>query len=493
LDKMLLSLGLLLGATTLATIAYLRRNYGQLEKCGVPVQSPRSFCFGTRPWKLNEIVAHEEDMELFLRFGKVWGQYDMSTPYLSIADPLILKKIMVKSFDSFSAHADSVSDQSLRSLDLTNGQEWKDLRKALSPTFTSGKIKGMLELLDGGINQMIDHLEEVTKKDNLVEVKDVYQKMALDVIARCAFGIDSNSYKDPENKLLVYGRQVFDEFILRDVATTLLWHVYMMIGPVLEKCVDIMPEHYRHIWHIGNSICLERESRGPGSGDFIDRLIELKKRHEAGEFPALTTGQITGQSIVFLLAGFETTSNTLASLTYHLAKNPEVQETLIEEVDDVLEAHDGKVDHETITDMPYLEACIKEALRIFPPVSRNDRMCTKDWQDEGLFIPKGMMINIPTYVIHHNPEYWPEPELFKPERFLKENADQIVPYSWLPFGAGPRACIGERFAMAEMKMALAKVVSKFRVEADETTKIEFQKGDQAMMSYHGVYVRMVPR
>merc|ERR1719474_483558 len=108
-------------------------------------------------------------------------------------------------------------------------------------------------------------------------------------------------------------------------------------------------------------------------------------------------------------------------------------------------------------------------------------------------ILQGMMINIPTYVIHHNPEYWPEPELFKPERFLKENADQIVPYSWLPFGAGPRACIGERFAMAEMKMALAKVVSKFRVEADEMTKIEFQKGDQAMMSYHGVYVRMVPR
>ena len=123
----------------------------------------------------------------------------MSTPYLSIADPTILKKIMVKSFDSFSAHADSVSDQSLRSLDLTNGQEWKvwnmerdilmrnvlqDLRKGLSPTFTSGKIKGMLELLEGGINQMIDHLEEVTEKDTLVEVKDVYQKMALDVIAR---------------------------------------------------------------------------------------------------------------------------------------------------------------------------------------------------------------------------------------------------------------------------------------------------------------------
>merc|ERR1712130_913039 len=194
---------------------------------------------------------------------------------------------------------------------------------------------------------------------------------------------------------------------LRDVGTTILWHVYMMIGPALEKWVDILPEHYRHIWQIGNSICLERES---------------------------------------------------------------------------------------ITDMPYLEACIKEALRIFSPVSRNDRMCTKDWQDEGLFIPKGMLINIPLYVIHHNPEYWPEPELFKPERFLKENADKIVPYSWLPFGAGPRACIGERFAMAEMKMALAKVFSKFRVEADENlTRIEFQKGDQAMMSYTDIHVRMSRR
>merc|ERR1712038_1066459 len=104
---------------------------------------------------------------------------------------------MVKSFDSFSAHADSVSDQNLRSLDLTNGQEWKDLRKGLSPTFTSSKIKGMLDLLDGGVNQMIDHLELVTKKDSLVNVKDVFQKMALDVIARCAFGIESNSFTNP--------------------------------------------------------------------------------------------------------------------------------------------------------------------------------------------------------------------------------------------------------------------------------------------------------
>lgn len=118
------------------------------------------------------------------RYGHVWGQYDMATPVLSIADPAVLRKILVKSFDSFPAHMDYITDQKIRTLDACNGQEWRDLRKALSPTFTSGKIKGMLGLVDGGVDQMMDHLNEVTEQNTLVEVKDVFQKMALDVIAR---------------------------------------------------------------------------------------------------------------------------------------------------------------------------------------------------------------------------------------------------------------------------------------------------------------------
>lgn len=385
---MLLSLALLLAALVLLAIGYLRRFYGELEKCGVPIV-PRTFCFGSGPWKLNEVIVHEVDMDNFQRYGHVWGQYDMATPYLSIADPAILKKILVKNFDSFPAHQDFISDQKIRTLDSCNGQEWRELRKALSPTFTSGKIKGMLGLLDGGVDQMIDHLYEVTEQDTLVEVKDVFQKMALDVIARCAFGIDSNSFKNPENKMLVDGRQTFEEFLLSDSMSAIFWHLYSVGGPILGKLFDMVPPQYMSMWELGNRICLEREARGPGSGDFVDRLVELKRRHEAGEFPALTSQQITGQSIVFILAGFETTSNTLSTLTYHLAKNPEVQEKLVAEVEEVMEAFDGKMNHETIADMPYMEAAIKEALRMVPPVSRNDRVCAKDWQEEGLFIPKG--------------------------------------------------------------------------------------------------------
>ena len=170
------------------------------------------------------------------------------------------------------------------------------------------------------------------------------------------------------------------------------------------------------------------------------------------------------QGIAFIAAGFETTATTLTSLSLTLAKNPPVLEALLQEVDTILEDHDGVVNHETIADMPYLEACIKvfkvcftiivsfnltsqENLRVHPPVTRNDRLCIKDWVDTsgefgGLEIKKGTYIRLPYYVIHRNPEFWPEPDTFNPDRFLKDNAHNIKPFTWLPFGSGPRQCIG---------------------------------------------------
>lgn len=204
-----------------------------------------TFLFGIGPWNLHQINFTELDMERHRLYGKVYGFYDMSTPWLSIADPDILKKILVKSFDSFSSHQFASSDQKHRTLEQANGQEWKDLRKGLSPTFTSSKIKGMLDLLDGGVNQMIDHLELVTKKDSLVNVKDVFQKMALDVIARCAFGIESNSFANPDNKMLGSGRRIFEEFILRDSFSTGLAHLFNAVGSILEKMIDILPGDYK--------------------------------------------------------------------------------------------------------------------------------------------------------------------------------------------------------------------------------------------------------
>jgi len=475
---------------------YLRRNYGQVEKCKLPGLKviPPTLLFGSGPWNSHQISYSEHDMEQAQKYGRVYGFYAMSTPIISIADPAILKKILIKNFDSFSSHVFAPKDQKMRTLEQANGQEWKDLRKGLSPTFSSGKIKGMLDLLDGGVNQMISHLEEVTKKESMVDIKDIFQKMTLDVIARCAFGIDSNSFANPDNKMLESGRNIFEGFIQHDTFSTGMLHVFMAFGTILESLIDILPSDYKSLWQIGNKICLERESRGVGGqGDFVDRLIDLRKRHAKGELPSLSSEQIIGQAIIFILAGFETTASTLTSLSYCLTKNPEAMEKLVDEVDAVVEASEGKIDQESIREMPYLEACIKETLRLLPPIFRTDRTCVKDWQEDGLFIPKGMNILIPTFAIHHDPSIWTEPECFRPERFFKEEESSIQACSWLPFGGGPRQCIGERFAMVEMKIAMTKLLSKFRLEANEKTRMELRKGDQALLTYDQILVSIFAR
>jgi len=469
----------------------LRRNYGKLEKLGVPVVKP-TFCFGSGPFMLHKVNFIEDDMENFKKFGPVWATYDMTEPWLFISDPKLIKQITVKNFDNFSSHFFEASEKKLRTLDASNGEEWRDLRKGLSPTFTSGKIKGMLGLLGGSIDNMIEHLEEITETNNLVEVKNTFQAMALDVIAKCAFGIESNSFKNPENDIFVHGKSIFAEFMITDLSVTIITHLYTVLSG-LGNIIDILPASYKDLWNISKAIQNGREKSGAGPGDFVDRLIELKNRVEKGEFPSLSADQITGQGIVFILAGFETTASTLSTLCYNLVKNPEILEKLTEEVDDILESFDGKVDHETIANMPFLDACIKEDLRMFPPVARNDRVCVKDWEEEGLSISKGINIAIPIYVIHHNPEYWPEPELFKPERFFKENASNVIPYAWLPFGSGPRACIGERFAMTEIKIAMVKLLQKFQLESDEITKLELLKGDVSMTAFDKIYINMYKR
>jgi len=154
--------------------------------------------------------------------------------------------------------------------------------------------------------------------------------------------------------MLASGRNIFEEFILRESFSTGIQHMFNALGSTLETLIDILPNDYKIMWQIGNKICLERESRGAsGQGDFVDRLIELRKRHAQGELQSLSSEQIIGQAIIFILAGFETTASTLSSLSYFLAKNPDVLEKLVEEVDAIVEACEGKIDQESIREMSF--------------------------------------------------------------------------------------------------------------------------------------------
>ena len=221
-----------------------------------------------------------------------------------------------------------------------------------------------------------------------------------------------------------------------------------------------------------------------------------KKEHEG-----LNEDMVAAQGIVFLAAGFETTSSTMSLLLYNLAKHPMIQEKVYAEIASVLENNEeDAIDHDTIAEMPYLEACLYETLRLYPIVIRNQRYCNKDSLIDGKLIKKGTSIIVPTWAMHRNPElYGEDASEFKPERFIEEEggvkvAEKFSDLTFQAFGGGPRICIGMRFAMTEMKLAMTKLLSTFSFEDEPgVTKLDIQKGGYFLLSYPEMKIKIKRR
>lgn len=158
---------------------------------------------------------------------------------------------------------------------------------------------------------------------------------------------------------------------------------------------------------------------------------------------SLTNDEILSQAVVFLLAGYDTVFNALSFITYSLVTYPEHQQTLCEEIDTVLEKYDGEINYESVNEMKFMDMVIDETLRLYPAIIRLDREATSDYEYNGMKIKKGSLIAIPIYSLHYDPNTYPDPEKFDPYRFNDENKKTRDSASYLPFGMGPRNCIGK--------------------------------------------------
>ncbi|XP_028644433.1 cytochrome P450 3A11-like isoform X2 [Grammomys surdaster] len=185
---------------------------------------------------------------------------------------------------------------------------------------------------------------------------------------------------------------------------------------------------------------------------------------------ALSDTEITAQSIIFIFAAYESTSNTLSFVLYSLATHPDIQKKLQEEIDRAL-PNKAPPTYDIVMEMEYLDMVLNETLRLYPTAARLGRACKKDVEINDILIPKGSAVIVPCYALHHDPEHWSEPEEFHPERFSKENMGSIDPYVYLPFGNGPRNCIGTRFALMSMKLALTKILQNFSFQSCKETQI----------------------
>ncbi|UYV82542.1 CYP3A4 [Cordylochernes scorpioides] len=309
----------------------------------------------------------------------------------------------------------------------------------------------------------------------------IFGAFTMDVIATTAFGTKLDSHHDPDNPFVKNAQRIFNQ--------EFRWFfIFIFIFPSLLKIITkFSPDYLVFFKDITEKLIKERkENPDVKRYDFLQMLMDELNEEEMNDptdpnfkddrqtvFPGLTKDEIAAQCILFFMAGYETTASTLSHCVYMLALNPECQDRLAAEVDNALSAEDVTLDYDTVKTLPYLEAVISETLRLLPPGTRMERQAARNYKlkDTETEIPKDMIVQFPVYAMHRDPEFFPDPEKFDPERFLPENKDNIRPFTYLPFGAGPRNCIAERFALLEVKLCLAKVIQKLQFHRVPETKV----------------------
>ncbi|GBM49316.1 Cytochrome P450 3A21 [Araneus ventricosus] len=279
-------------------------------------------------------------------------------------------------------------------------------------------------------------------------------------------------------------------------------------------------EIFRKITH---QVVEERRKTGQARNDFLQLLMDSAKENSEeeksdwaqkeetcidsncdeqtdGHQPPKTSSkklsmdELVGQCLIFFLAGYETTSSTLSFVTHLLAHHQDAQDKLREEVAEVLAETNGELTYEAVQNMKYLDNVISETLRLYPPAIQLERYADADYklEDKGITIPKGMGVTIPIYAVHRDSKFFLHPERFDPDRFTPEAKSMRDPYTYMPFGAGPRNCVGMRFAFLETKICLSYVVTNFRIKTTPHTKeeLEFHPGASGFLRPKEVLVEM---
>ncbi|XP_063916746.1 cytochrome P450 9e2-like [Zophobas morio] len=499
-----------IAAAVLMAFGYwvLSRRHSYWFRKGVPQIKP-TFIFGNmwpmilRKRSVPEII---QDMYNFDKDLRYVGIYQFLRPALMLRDPELIKQITVKDFDHFLDHVALVDPDADplfgRNLFGLNGMKWREMRSTLSPTFTSSKMKHMFSLMSQNGEQFAKYFLQKNEDVIEVEMKDLAARFANDVIANTVFGFESDSLKEPNNEFYTMGKFAADFTSIRKI---LVFMGYILL-PKLFKFFkvaffpDKMAKFFRRI--IKENI-ESREKHGTKRADMIGLLLEARKNtHDDDDHSSLpdtgfatveeseigrnqklrkttiTDEDITAQAFVFFFAGFDPVSSLVSFMAYELGVNQEIQEKLKKEVDATNEKCNGKITYEALTTMKYMDMVVSEALRKWPNAIVTDRTCTKPYtiepkspNEEPVHLDKGDTIFLPVYAIQRDPEYYPEPERFDPERFSDENKNKIKPYTFFPFGLGPRNCIGSRFALMEIKLLFYYMLLHFEIIPIEKTQI----------------------
>ncbi|XP_065897731.1 cytochrome P450 4F6-like [Dysidea avara] len=354
------------------------------------------------------------------------------------------------------------------------GERWRRHRKMLTPAFHFDILKQYIPVYNEVSHKLLEIWSGLADSGESVEITEYLNLYTLDVLLRCIYSINSNCLEEREVPYLVATKEL-SRLLLERVYNPLLAFDWIYFATAaghkfLHNC--------NLVHKFSEEVILQRRDellKTPlGSQptrkyqDFLDIL--LSARDENGE--GLTDTEIREEVDTFMFGGHDTTAVALGWILYCLAMYKEHQEECRKEIREVLAGRDSDdITWEDLTKLNYTTMCIKETLRLYPIVPITSKL-SEGFVGNGQRIPKGTWINIGIYTVHHDPLVWDDPERFDPTRFSAENMKNMDPFAFLTFSAGPRNCIGQRFAMQELKVTVAHIVNRFLLEMDTTHTVE---------------------
>jgi cytochrome P450 len=371
----------------------------------------------------------------------------IGTTYHAISDPEAIKRVLLDNAANYGKPAllrrifPLVKD----GLFGVDSEPWRSQRRLMAPVFTPASIAEFFPTFAEVGRRMAE--DWTANASEVVDMAAVAQRAALDVVSRTLFsnahGLDPDAAASHVRAMLAWAGE------LRPGA--MLGLPWLDVSPLARP--GKAGEAYV-LAHLSAFIAARQADRAPAD-DFMTRLLEaFAADHPPKEAAAL----VLSNAVTFLVAGHETTANAITWTLYLLSEQPQAQAWAAEEARDALGAESPA---KALSRLTYLKWVLEEAMRLYPPVPRIERQALEDDRLGDLAVRKGELVGVWPWVVHRHEALWEEPDVFNPENFSPEARAGHHRFQYLPFGAGPRICIGAQFATAEALLILAEWLARF--------------------------------
>ncbi|XP_070552218.1 leukotriene-B4 omega-hydroxylase 3-like [Ptychodera flava] len=489
----------------LAKFIELMRRKWRIEKDLAAFPSPE------RHWLLGHLKILSQSEEAYRTMENDWNGEKYSPARVSWAGPFIAGVVCihpssVKAILTTTEPKDEIMYGFLRpwlgdGLLISTGKKWHRNRRLLTPGFHFDILKPYVKVFNDCSKTLMNNWSDLCKSSGsntaTLELFEHISLMTLDSLLKCIFGQDSYCQTDRNNPYIQGVYELSNLLVKRATIPPYQNDLLYSITPSGYKFRQVLKIVHGFAWKVINDrkAALAREEKEGKKNtrkyvDFLDILLSARDEHGQG----LTDQEIKDEVDTFMFEGHDTTASGISWFLYNLARNPKYQQQCREEVNEILAAKELKeIEWEDLGKLTNLTLCLKESMRLNTPVPAVARTIDSPLPfPDGRTIPEGYRVVVSINALHHNPLVWKDPDVFDPSRFTPENSKDRSPYAYVPFSAGPRNCIGQNFAMNEMKITAAMVLHHFDLELVESFTHDRKMG-MTLKSENGLMLRIKKR